>query len=250
MSELPEPCKQLLEYERAAPAPSQDTRARVRARVALAVSAGAGLATGDVVASTGKSAPGAGQGGLLASTSGKFWMAAALTAALGGGGFFLHTSALRPPAARVAPARPAPVRVEAPALQPSAPASPEPAVTGPQPVVPAATERDAGAPPRIRTKSTAPSVSEADELRAEMLLLAAASNALERGDVPAARAELERYRARFTRGQLKEEQRGLDAIARCLAREPKAGAYARRYLRRAQAGVLAERVAAACNETL
>lgn len=247
MSELPESCKQLLDHERAAPAPSQATRARVRERVALAVSAGAAIAAVDVVASAGKSAT---QGGLLASTSGKLWIAAALSAALGGGGLLLHTTAPRPAAAPVAPARIAAPAVEAPPVQPSAAALPEPAsaVGDQQPVVPAASDRAAGQPPRSGAKSTARNVSDADDLRAEMLLLAAASNALERGDVPAARAQLARYRAQFARGQLKEEERGLDAMARCLAQEPGAAAYGSRYLRRAQAGVLAERVAAACKE--
>lgn len=246
MSELPESCKQLLEYERAAPAPSQATRARVRERVALAVSAGATIAAGDAVASASK---GATQGGLLAGTSGKLWIAAALSAALGGGSLLLHTTAPRQAAAPVPPVRIAAPEVEVPPVQPSAAASPEPAVADPQPVAPTPSERDTGPVQRIGAKSTARSVSDADDLRAEMLLLAAASNALERGDVPAARTQLARYRAEFARGQLKEEARGLDAMARCQAHEQGAAAYASRYLRRAQAGVLAERVAAACKET-
>ena len=252
MNELPEHARKLIAHERTAAGPSQATRERVRRSVMLALAAGVGASAAHASASAASGSAAASKPRWLATTSGKLWLGAGLVAVIGAGSLALRVIEPQPSAARgqpapaaeamqVSPATPAPQPLAAVTVD-SAPATHEPAQA-------ASPVREPAPQPAARRKPSGASSSERGDLRAEMLVLAEASSALERGELEAARAQLALYRARFGRGQLKEEERGLDALARCLAREPGAKLNARRYLQRAQAKLLAQRIEAACKET-
>jgi hypothetical protein len=83
-------------------------------------------------------------------------------------------------------------------------------------------------------------------LREEMALLAAASDALNKGDTARAHEQLAAHRKRFPRGELREESRGLALLADCMANQPGTAARVSTYLRSVPNGVLSARLESTC----
>ena len=246
MNELPDSAKKLLVLERGAPGPSLETRARVRSGVALALAAGLGAAvSGAQPATAAGSAAGAAKLGFLAGATGKLWLAAGAIAVLGGVGVALRhgtpESRLSPLAAN-AHAR---VTLQAPVPAPAT-AAPSERARAADDVASDAKARSEPAQRDAKKPRSSARVVESSDLRAETLLLAAASSALERGELPAARAQLAQYRSEFAHGQLRREERGLELLANCMTNESGAMVHARRYLSEDPSSMLAERIQTTC----
>jgi hypothetical protein len=93
---------------------------------------------------------------------------------------------------------------------------------------------------------TAPEPRPQHELGAELQLVRAASDALQRRDTDSALAQLQRHAALFPRGALRVEVEALRAIALCLAESDDSAAVSGRFLELHASGPLAERVRRAC----
>lgn len=101
--------------------------------------------------------------------------------------------------------------------------------------------------PSSRTSAPAPAAPPADSLAAEKALIAAAREALARGDHASALAELAEHAREFPRGQLTEERAALRIEALCAGNKRAQGrAEAKLFLRDHPGATQAARVAAAC----
>jgi hypothetical protein len=113
------------------------------------------------------------------------------------------------------------------------------------PTSPARRERARSA--SAEASHAAKALGKGDNLREEMALLAAASDALDDGDSARAYALLATHRKRFPQGELREESRGLTLLANCIANKPGTAARVSEYLRSVPNGVLSARIESACS---
>jgi hypothetical protein len=251
MSELPREAKELLELARDAhEPPDTGARERVRRGVATAMAVGAGMAL------SGKAIAGGGKAGLFASTGAKLvtlGSAIVLAGAVAVGAPLIakqteHEKTHPVHAPRRAEKRPAPPVVQAPA--PAQPVIAAPAVEALEPAPVKTPPPEVRATPRrvhqARAEQVLPQEPVTDALRAEMLLLRAASDALTANQVGPALAKLDEHAQRFAHGQLGEEREGLRVIARCMRGERGASTAAQRYLKRHPQSLLAVRATSAC----
>lgn len=106
----------------------------------------------------------------------------------------------------------------------------------------ASSARSAAAKPGRPRKARA----SAEDLAAEMALVRTASEALARGDQPAALAALREHAQRFAKGSLRIERDGLSAIAECTQKSAPSDASAKRFLRMYPHSLVSARVTKAC----
>jgi hypothetical protein len=261
MDELPKNAQEILALAREAHQPPPEARERVRAAVAVAIAAG-GIATASTASSAAAASGGAGtsavKAGLFAGATGKLLIAGGVVAAIGAGTVAVRQMQRAPAIETSAStqAHPHPRTIATPSTK--TPVSPQATTDTPaNALTPTAADlpaTNAQVPREARANAATtrgPKVLHRKEpatgdLGAEMTLLANAERALERGDVAAAHAALEQHRQKFEHGQLREERKGLEVLARCVSHEPKAAERARAYLKAAPEGVLAARIEAAC----
>jgi TolA-binding protein len=210
MTTLPEDLENLLEAERDIDVPASAQRQRMFARLEPLLVVPVALAAGSSSVATAADATGsAAVGGFL---KGKIAAAVVSSAVLGGavgatGHAYFASPVPQSPGSVVAPAAPQPtVGSVVPAPSWSAPDAP-------------ATATSAAPPPSTSgaRQERSPSVG---SLRAERLLLEAASAALMRGDPDSAVVALRRHAQRFPNGALSEEREALLARALAASRKP------------------------------
>jgi hypothetical protein len=244
MSELPREARELLELARDAhEPPDAGARDRVRRGVATAVAVGAGVAlSGKAIAAGGKAGLFASTGAKLATLGSAIVLAGAV--AVGAPLVANELRAPRPKVVQKAPRPPAAATEVAPPVVEAEPPSQAPVLEPPRAEPPGPRH----VPRRVRAHGpeVVPQEPAPDALRAEMLLLRAASDALTAGQVGVAVAKLDEHAQRFAHGQLGEEREGLRVIARCMRDERGARVVAQRYLRRHPQSVLAVRAKSAC----
>jgi hypothetical protein len=137
------------------------------------------------------------------------------------------SSHVEPPAAP--PASDAPLPSEAPTDEPAQRAK----------------ARPARAPTRTLAKpAAAPRV---DTLTAEIALLRGASEALARGDAPAALAVVQQHAQLYPQGRLREERDGLRAIAECSQPTRPSASSAQRFVRQYPESLMRARIAKVCD---
>jgi hypothetical protein len=197
MTSLSENLQELLEAERDIDAPLPAQREQLFARLRPLLVVPAALAAGASTATTTTQATGSVAGGLLKAKLGAVALSAALIGGVMGatGHAYFAAPAPLPEASQAVPVPPAV------AIPPSTP----PQVSSAAPSTPNAPE-----PSATRTQRPLP----AGSLRAERLLLEAASAALMRADPESALVALHQHAQRFPKGALSEEREALLARAR------------------------------------
>jgi hypothetical protein len=232
MDELPRNAKKLIAEARGAHDPPRGAQQRVWNRLEAS-----DFASGQVAGTQGL-----GRGPKLGfGKAAKVALTGGIIAALGGASYLLRGQMQRPPASNApslieaphaAQREPAPVVEDLPA---EVPANTDQALSH------AATARSHRAPHRTSSAGQADGV-----LSDEVSLLSAASDALAQQDVARAGDLLETYRARYPRGQMREERAGLEILRRCLLDGRGAEVRAENYLQSAPRGVLRARIQHAC----
>ena len=209
MTSLPDDLAKLLEAERDIDVPAPSQRQRMFARLEPLLIVPVALAAGSTSVATAADATGsAALGGFL---KGKLAAALASAALLGGAvgatGHAFFASPL-PRSTAATPVTPVP--------QPTVPSNaPEPARSATD--APTAAPSGETAPSQSARPERSPAVG---SLRAERLLLEAASAALMRGDPESAMVALRKHEQRFPSGALAEERRALLERARAASRKP------------------------------
>jgi hypothetical protein len=250
MNELPPNAKAWLARARRAETPPDGAQERVRQRLAVVVGAPSARLDRTLDSQLNASgAPGATSGAAtLTVTTTKLLIISGAIVALGGALAAKHFASEPAPAHD---ARPATATTRATMSHEIAPrsAAPEQDASGPTtqsaPTSPARRERARSASAEASHAATA--LGKGDNLREEMALLAAASDALSNGDSARAYALLAAHRKRFPQGELREESRGLTLLANCIANKPGTAARVSAYLRSVPNGVLSARIESACS---
>lgn len=264
---LPDDCQRLLDLARDGHDPvDPDARVRVRHALAasLALSAGAagsvglpgvhGAAHNTQLPSGAAHGTAAGKAGFTVFGSKLVALAAATVAAAGIG---LAVYGARQPAAPVQLPKPSDVApLSAPSLEPLVVPS---SAASDTPTSAALVQQEQAAPVELvpsvahatttrsdPARKTVWSTHGGDTLTAETALLRTATEALTRGDEPAALASLLQHAKQYPRGSLREERDGLRAIAECSQDTTPSSVSAKRFARTFPNSMLGARVAKAC----
>jgi hypothetical protein len=228
-----------LDVLRSSDEPSTDDRARVRAAILAGIASGAATATATTAAAAAAKSSAVAKTGLAAMG----WKVGAAAVVLVAGAA-VSAVALRGPTSTMLPPPSAPSTVVVAAAPPTELAPPPVTAASPDIAAPPKPVASTRSPARVSPPSR-PAGSD-DDVDAELVVIARAQRALERGDAEEALVQLAHHGREHPKGALALEREGLRAIASCDAKRSDGRALATRFIAAHPTSPLVTRIRTSC----